>query len=95
MSEWWTYRLTDFLLFSPRTYDRLFELYNASRTKEMIEAHGGKSVTFPELADRVADDLYTRRLSIAAAGQKLPIGNRMELKRWQGEVKKVLEEIVE
>jgi hypothetical protein len=30
MSEWWTYRLTDFLLFSPRTYDRLFELYNAA-----------------------------------------------------------------
>jgi len=28
MSEWWTYRLTSFLLFSPRTYYRLFELYN-------------------------------------------------------------------
>jgi hypothetical protein len=29
MTEWWTYRLSDFLLFSPRTYYRLFELYNA------------------------------------------------------------------
>jgi hypothetical protein len=29
MSEWWTYRLSDFLLFAPRTYYRLFELYNA------------------------------------------------------------------
>lgn len=29
MSEWWTYRLSSFLLFSPRTYRRLFELYNA------------------------------------------------------------------
>jgi hypothetical protein len=28
MSEWWTYSLWDFLLFSPRTYYRLFELYN-------------------------------------------------------------------
>ena len=28
MSEWWTYRLTSFLLFSPRTYHRLIELYN-------------------------------------------------------------------
>jgi uncharacterized membrane protein len=28
MSEWWTYSLTNFLLFSPRTYYRLFELYN-------------------------------------------------------------------
>ena len=30
MSEWWTYALSDFLLFSPRTYYRLFELYNAA-----------------------------------------------------------------
>jgi hypothetical protein len=29
MSEWWTYSLSDFLLFAPRTYYRLFELYNA------------------------------------------------------------------
>jgi hypothetical protein len=29
MSEWWTYSLSSFLLFSPRTYYRLFELYNA------------------------------------------------------------------
>jgi hypothetical protein len=28
MSEWWSYSLSDFLLFSPRTYYRLFELYN-------------------------------------------------------------------
>ena len=29
MSEWWTYSLTSFLLFSARTYYRLFELTNA------------------------------------------------------------------
>ncbi|HSR79943.1 MAG TPA: DUF6064 family protein [Hyphomicrobiaceae bacterium] len=29
MSEWWTYRLSSFLLFSPRTYYRLLELYNS------------------------------------------------------------------
>lgn len=28
MTEWWTYRLSDFLMFSPRTYWRLIELYN-------------------------------------------------------------------
>jgi len=28
MSEWWTYRLSDFLLFSPRTYYRMIEHYN-------------------------------------------------------------------
>jgi hypothetical protein len=30
MPEWWAYRLSDFLLFSPRAYHRLFELYNAA-----------------------------------------------------------------
>lgn len=29
MSEWWTYRPSNFLLFAPRTYYRLIELYNA------------------------------------------------------------------
>jgi Family of unknown function (DUF6064) len=28
MSEWWTYSLSDLLMFSNRTYYRLFELYN-------------------------------------------------------------------
>lgn len=28
MSEWWTYRLQDFLMFEPRTYYRLFERVN-------------------------------------------------------------------
>jgi len=28
MSEWWTYRISSFVLFSPRTYLRLCELYN-------------------------------------------------------------------
>jgi hypothetical protein len=30
MFEWWTYSPSDFLLFSARTYYRLFELYNAA-----------------------------------------------------------------
>ncbi|MGE5169068.1 MAG: DUF6064 family protein [Rudaea sp.] len=30
MSEWWTYRISSFLLFSPRTYHRLLELYNTA-----------------------------------------------------------------
>jgi hypothetical protein len=29
MGEWWTYGLADFLMFAPRTYYRLLELYNA------------------------------------------------------------------
>jgi hypothetical protein len=30
MAEWWTYTPSDFLLFSPRVYYRMFELYNRS-----------------------------------------------------------------
>jgi hypothetical protein len=35
MSEWWTYTLSDFLLFSPRVYYRLLELHN----RELWPAH--------------------------------------------------------
>ena len=38
MSEWWTYSLSDFLLFSPRTYYRLFELYNLAVWPAQIAA---------------------------------------------------------
>ena len=38
MSEWWTYTLSDFLLFSPRTYYRLFEIYNAAIWPAQIAA---------------------------------------------------------
>lgn len=38
MSEWWTYRLSNFLLFSPQTYHRLFELYNAAIWPAQIAA---------------------------------------------------------
>jgi hypothetical protein len=40
MSEWWTYSLSDFLLFSPRTYYQLFEIYNAAIWPAQIVALG-------------------------------------------------------
>jgi hypothetical protein len=51
-------------------------------------------VTLPDLADRVADDIYTQRLPLSVAAKTLPIGNRAELGRWRGEVRKVLAEVV-
>jgi hypothetical protein len=65
-----------------------FELYNSSSTRQQIESKGGQSITFAELADRVADDLYSKHLSIGTATRTLPLGNRAELSRWRGEVKK-------
>jgi hypothetical protein len=40
MSGWWTYTLSDFLLFSPRTYYRLLELYNFAIWPVQIVAVG-------------------------------------------------------
>lgn len=71
-----------------------FELYNGSNTREAVERRGGKSVTFPDLADRVADELYTRRLAIQVAARQLPLGNRAELARWKGETTRVLNELM-
>ena len=74
--------------------EKKFELYNASKLRKDVEDRGGKSVTFPDLADRVSDDLYSKRLSIVKASKELPIGNRAELLRWRGEVKKALESLL-
>jgi hypothetical protein len=48
--------------------ERKFELFNTSKIREAIEQRGRKSLTFPDLADRVAHDLYSKRLAIVRAG---------------------------
>ncbi len=67
--------------------EKKFELYNGSKIREEVEGRGGKSITLPDLADRVADDIYVRRISLKVAAKELPIGNRAELGRWRGEVR--------
>lgn len=74
--------------------EKKFELYNGSNIRGAVESRGGKSLNFPDLADRVSDDLYSKRLSIAKALTELPIGNRAELSRWQGEVEKTLAAVI-
>ena len=74
--------------------EKKFELYNGSKIRAAVEGRGGKSVTLPDLADRVADDIYTSRLALSVAAKKLPIGNRAELGRWRSEVRKVLAEVL-
>jgi hypothetical protein len=59
-----------------------FELYNESKTRKTIEQNG-RTLDFPDLADRVADKLYSGRMSIRKALDELPIGDRAELKRWR------------
>ena len=63
------------------TADR-FMLYQDSNVRKSIEAKG-RSLDFPDLADRVADDLRSQRLSVRKAAETLPIGQRAELMRWR------------
>ncbi|CAG9261032.1 Protein MobD [Burkholderia diffusa] len=72
-----------------------FELYNSSKMRQAVEERGGKSLNFPDLADRVADDLYSKRMSINSAVEKLPIGNRAELTRWRNEVRRIVGEVLD
>jgi hypothetical protein len=74
--------------------EKKFLLYNASKAREAVEARGGKSITLPDLADTVADDIYVKRLPLSVAAKALPIGNRAELGRWRVEVRKVLAEVL-
>jgi hypothetical protein len=59
-----------------------FELYNESKTRKNIEQKG-MTLDFPFLANRVADKLYSGRLTIKKALADLPLGDRAELKRWR------------
>ena len=72
---------------------RLFEPFNRSKLRETIEQRGGKSFLLPDLADRVADEIYCQRLPISTAAKTLPIGNRAELARWRGEVRNLFLEL--
>lgn len=72
-----------------------FELFNESKVRrELVEARGGKAITLPDLADRVADDIYSKRMSFARGLMELPLGNRAELGRWRKEAARALAEVL-
>jgi len=59
-----------------------FSLYNDSKAREIIERRG-LTLDFPDLADRVADKLYSGRIPIKTALAEFPLGDRAELRRWR------------
>jgi hypothetical protein len=59
-----------------------FALYRESNLRKAVEAQG-QSLDFPDLADRVADELRSQRLSIRKASETMHIGERAELLRWR------------
>lgn len=70
-----------------------FDLYNASRTREMIE-QAGMTLDFPVVANRVTDWLYSKRMSIRAAHPEMPIGTRVELLRWRTRCGEMLDRVL-
>lgn len=73
--------------------ERQFELYADSNLKKSIEAQGGKSIVFPDVADRVAHALRNKRMPIEVALKELPLGNRVELTRWRAEATKAFDQL--
>lgn len=67
-----------------------FELFNNSKMKTEIEKGGGKVIDFPDLADRVSDEMTNKRLTIAKAIGELQFGEKIELQRWRAEAHKAL-----
>jgi hypothetical protein len=59
-----------------------FTLYQESQLRKAIETKG-RSLDFPDLADRVADELRSQRISIRNAAEVMQIGQRAELFRWR------------
>lgn len=74
--------------------EKKFELYNGSKMKSAIEKRGGRSVNFPELADRVTDAMNKGRMSIGKAVRELSLGDRMELERWREECGNMLSGVI-
>ena len=59
-----------------------FTLYQESQLRKAIETIG-RSLDVPDLADRVADELRSQRISIRKAAEVMQIGQRAELLRWR------------
>jgi hypothetical protein len=70
-----------------------FELYQNSAIRETLTTLGGKSLFLPDLADRVTDDLYSKRTTLSEAAAQFKLGDRVELQRWRNSVAAMFAEI--
>jgi len=71
-----------------------FDMYNGSQLRKEIEGRGGRTLNFPDVADRVAEAINRERMPIHKAREELPFGSRVELCRWQGEYGHMFAEVV-
>jgi hypothetical protein len=67
MSEWWTYRLADFLMFSPEIYWRLVERYNRDLWPlQLLALAAACAILWLAIAPRPGADRITASLLAAA-----------------------------
>ena len=59
----------------------------------VVTALGGKTLFLPDLADRVTDELYGKRTTLAEASQQFKLGDRTELQRWRTAVSEMFAQI--
>ena len=71
-----------------------FEMYNGSEIRKEVERRGGKTLNFPDVADRVAEAINRDRMPIHLALTSLSFGSRIELSRWRGEYHQMITEIL-
>jgi hypothetical protein len=71
-----------------------FDMYNGSELRKEIEQRGGRTLSFPDVADRVSEAINRQRMPIHKAREELPFGSRVELVRWQGEYRQMFAEVV-
>ena len=72
---------------------RRFDLYNFSNARETVEKNGS-TLDFPAVGNRVADWLYSRRMSIRAAHPEMPFSTRAELQHWRALCAKMFESVM-
>ena len=72
---------------------RRFDMYNSSKAREAVEKNG-MTLDFPAVGNRVADWLYSRRMSIRVAHPEMPFGTRAELQRWRALCAKMFESVM-
>ncbi len=71
-----------------------FDIYNGSQLRKEIEGRGGRTLNFPDVADRVTEAINRERMPIHKAREELPFGSRVELCRWQGEYRHMFAEVI-
>jgi hypothetical protein len=71
-----------------------FDMYNGSELRKEIESRGGRTLNFPDVADRVAEAINRERMPIHRAREELPFGSRVEVCRWQSEYKQMFAEVM-